>query len=123
MILRNTIGQVGQVILMLLYGCHYAYLSSAKTVNNDQLSMALPEPRAYLPDAQNLDFVYHDHEELTRFLRYVNPSTHQPINLSTHQAINPAKHNSHIKILSTGKSFFYLYCYSKCYYFVTVYVP
>ncbi|KAH8357464.1 hypothetical protein KR084_012060 [Drosophila pseudotakahashii] len=51
----------------------------AKTVNpGDQLQMqhhqmtaepGLPEPRAYMPDAQHLDFVYHDHEELTRFLR------------------------------------------------------
>ncbi|XP_055844777.1 carboxypeptidase D isoform X2 [Episyrphus balteatus] len=29
----------------------------------------LPEPRAYVPDSQFLDFVYHDHDELTRFLR------------------------------------------------------
>uniref|UniRef100_A0A6P4E1Y0 Carboxypeptidase D isoform X2 n=1 Tax=Drosophila rhopaloa TaxID=1041015 RepID=A0A6P4E1Y0_DRORH len=51
----------------------------AKTANpGDQLQMqhhqlaaeqGLPEPRAYMPDAQHLDFVYHDHEELTRFLR------------------------------------------------------
>lgn len=66
MILRNTIA--GQVLLLLLYARHTIF-SSAKTVASEQLSMALPEPRAYLPDAQNLDFVYHDHEELTRFLR------------------------------------------------------
>ncbi|KPU75495.1 uncharacterized protein Dana_GF22654, isoform B [Drosophila ananassae] len=34
-----------------------------------QPEQGLPEPRAYMPDAQHLDFVYHDHEELTRFLR------------------------------------------------------
>lgn len=66
MILRNTIA--AQLLLLLLYGGH-TLMSSAKTVSSDQLTMALPEPRAYLPDAQNLDFVYHDHEELTRFLR------------------------------------------------------
>lgn len=66
MILRNTIA--AQLLLLLLYAGH-TLLSSAKTVSSDQLTMALPEPRAYLPDAQNLDFVYHDHEELTRFLR------------------------------------------------------
>lgn len=67
MILRNTIaGQL--VLLLLIYGRH-TLLSSAKTVTSEQMSLALPEPRAYLPDAQNLDFVYHDHEELTRFLR------------------------------------------------------
>lgn len=67
MILRNTIA--AQLLLLLLYAGHTLLLSSAKTVSSDQLTMALPEPRAYLPDAQNLDFVYHDHEELTRFLR------------------------------------------------------
>lgn len=29
----------------------------------------LTESRAYVPDAQYLDFVYHDHEEMTKFLR------------------------------------------------------
>lgn len=67
MILRNTIA--AQLLLLFLYAGH-TLLSSAKTVStSEQLTMALPEPRAYLPDAQNLDFVYHDHEELTRFLR------------------------------------------------------
>lgn len=28
------------------------------------------EPRAYLPDAGALDFVYHDYDEMTRFLRF-----------------------------------------------------
>ena len=27
------------------------------------------EPRAYIPDANKLDFKYHNHEEMTRFLR------------------------------------------------------
>lgn len=30
---------------------------------------SLPEPRAYTPDIHLLDFVYHNHEEMTRFLR------------------------------------------------------
>ncbi|XP_030381385.1 carboxypeptidase D isoform X3 [Scaptodrosophila lebanonensis] len=64
MILRKTLSSL---VLMLLYGCH---LHMAKTVmNGGDLEAALPEPRAYIPDSQNLDFVYHDHEELTRFLR------------------------------------------------------
>lgn len=29
----------------------------------------LPEPRAYIPDAGLLDFVYHNHDEMTKFLR------------------------------------------------------
>ncbi|XP_075157374.1 carboxypeptidase D isoform X5 [Haematobia irritans] len=37
--------------------------------NTIDLEAALPEPRAYIPDSQYLDFVYHNHEELTRFLR------------------------------------------------------
>lgn len=31
----------------------------------------LPEPRAYIPEADKLDFVYHNHDEMTRFLRYL----------------------------------------------------
>lgn len=30
---------------------------------------ALPEPRGYVPDAGQLDFVYHSHETMTKFLR------------------------------------------------------
>ncbi|XP_032594277.1 carboxypeptidase M isoform X5 [Drosophila grimshawi] len=67
MILRNT-NTVGQLLLLFVYAGRTIF-SSAKTIPSEQLKMALPEPRAYLPDAQNLDFVYHDHEELTRFLR------------------------------------------------------
>ncbi|XP_070853964.1 carboxypeptidase D isoform X1 [Drosophila suzukii] len=62
-------------LLLVLRPCS----CDAKTVNpGDQMQMqhhqvaaepGLPEPRAYMPDAQHLDFVYHDHEELTRFLR------------------------------------------------------
>lgn len=35
--------------------------------DNDLVS--LPEPRAYIPDADLLDFVYHNHDEMTKFLR------------------------------------------------------
>lgn len=31
--------------------------------------VTLPEPRAYVPDAGLLDFVYHNHDDMTRFLR------------------------------------------------------
>lgn len=29
----------------------------------------LPEPRVYVPDAGQLDFVYHSHDTMTKFLR------------------------------------------------------
>ncbi|XP_041451356.1 carboxypeptidase D isoform X2 [Drosophila obscura] len=80
MILRKSnAGQWLQLYALILIhasSCHTP--TSAKTVNPDggelhlqqqQQLQALPEPRAYMPDSQNLDFVYHDHEELTRFLR------------------------------------------------------
>uniref|UniRef100_A0A1A9VC85 Peptidase M14 domain-containing protein n=1 Tax=Glossina austeni TaxID=7395 RepID=A0A1A9VC85_GLOAU len=37
--------------------------------NNLEPEPSLPEPRAYIPNENNLDFVYHNHEELTKFLR------------------------------------------------------
>lgn len=37
--------------------------------DDPKLDSRLPEPRAYTPDVQLLDFVYHNHEEMTRFLR------------------------------------------------------
>ncbi|KAL9881576.1 carboxypeptidase M isoform X1 [Glossina fuscipes] len=37
--------------------------------NNLEPEPSLPEPRAYIPNENNLDFVYHSHEELTKFLR------------------------------------------------------
>lgn len=80
MILRMTTGQwlLQQQLLLLLLSLLLLLpaIAIAKTVNPDpQQSQiqpertGLPEPRAYMPDAQHLDFVYHDHEELTRFLR------------------------------------------------------
>ncbi|BFG01665.1 carboxypeptidase M [Drosophila madeirensis] len=83
MILRKSnAGQQLQLQLFALILMHAAChnLISAKTVNpnsggdlqqqqQQQPLQGLPEPRAYMPDSQNLDFVYHDHEELTRFLR------------------------------------------------------
>lgn len=39
-------------------------------INSVELEAALPEPRAYIPDSQHLDFVFHNHEELTKFLRF-----------------------------------------------------
>lgn len=30
----------------------------------------LEQPRSYEPDVTQLDFVYHNHEEMTNFLRY-----------------------------------------------------
>ncbi|KAH8289675.1 hypothetical protein KR054_009049 [Drosophila jambulina] len=76
MILRTTTsGHWPQLQLLLLILLLPAFIK-AKTVNpSDPLQVqiqperGLPEPRAYMPDAQHLDFVYHDHEELTRFLR------------------------------------------------------
>ena len=31
----------------------------------------LEQPRSYEPDVTQLDFVYHNHDEMTNFLRYV----------------------------------------------------
>ncbi|XP_039958527.1 carboxypeptidase D isoform X2 [Bactrocera tryoni] len=58
------------MILRTAYICIfllYSYHCLAQSTN--ELDAALPEPRAYIPDSQYLDFVYHDHDELTRFLR------------------------------------------------------
>ncbi|KAM7350104.1 carboxypeptidase D isoform 2-T3 [Cochliomyia hominivorax] len=43
--------------------------SDAQSDTHSQINSPLPEPRAYIPNSQYLDFVYHNHEELTRFLR------------------------------------------------------
>ncbi|KAH8373210.1 hypothetical protein KR009_002522 [Drosophila setifemur] len=79
MILRTPLaGHLPLLLLLLLLGLLLPALTPpfchGKTVNpTDQIQLqpdqGLPEPRAYMPDAQHLDFVYHDHEELTRFLR------------------------------------------------------
>ncbi|XP_017156096.1 carboxypeptidase D isoform X2 [Drosophila miranda] len=83
MILRKSIaGQLLQLFALIIIHASCHTLASAKTVNpgggelqqqpqleQQQPIQGLPEPRAYMPDSQNLDFVYHDHEELTRFLR------------------------------------------------------
>nr|NP_001285344.1 uncharacterized protein Dmel_CG4678, isoform J [Drosophila melanogaster]AHN59814.1 uncharacterized protein Dmel_CG4678, isoform J [Drosophila melanogaster] len=83
MILRTPLVAGHQLQLLLLPSVLllmlHLLLCDAKTVNpGDSMQMqhhqmtaepGLPEPRAYMPDAQHLDFVYHDHEELTRFLR------------------------------------------------------
>ncbi|XP_037938393.1 carboxypeptidase D isoform X2 [Teleopsis dalmanni] len=59
MILRKTLS-----LIFLLYICHCL----AQTINELE-DGTLPEPRAYVPDSQYLDFAYHDHDDLTRFLR------------------------------------------------------
>uniref|UniRef100_A0A1I8M573 Peptidase M14 domain-containing protein n=1 Tax=Musca domestica TaxID=7370 RepID=A0A1I8M573_MUSDO len=60
--------------LILVYTCYRCTWAQQTQIpeqptNNLELEAALPEPRAYVPDSQYLDFVYHNHEELTRFLR------------------------------------------------------
>ncbi|XP_061391276.1 carboxypeptidase D-like [Musca vetustissima] len=59
--------------LILVYTCYRCTWAQTQLpeqpTNNLDLEAALPEPRAYVPDSQYLDFVYHNHEELTRFLR------------------------------------------------------
>lgn len=43
---------------------------SSKTIDDYATSSNVTaESRAYVPDAQFLDFVYHNHEEMTKFLR------------------------------------------------------
>ncbi|XP_068154518.1 carboxypeptidase D isoform X1 [Drosophila tropicalis] len=71
----TTMASRGQLLmlplLLSLLASHSSLiqLSWAKTVSVSDTEQLMPEPRAYSPDAQHLDFVYHDHEELTRFLR------------------------------------------------------
>ena len=36
-------------------------------------------PRSFVPDTKQLDFIYHNHEEMTDFLRY-NNNKNQPRN-------------------------------------------
>lgn len=56
------------IILSIMLWSAYQGLASSEQMPT-HLRSALPEPRAYIPDAQNLDFVYHNHEDMTRFLR------------------------------------------------------
>ncbi|GAB0096319.1 carboxypeptidase D [Sergentomyia squamirostris] len=55
-------------LLVVLCACLAENLSIEENYTNG-LNVSLPEPRAYIPDAHLLDFVYHNHEEMTRFLR------------------------------------------------------
>lgn len=57
------------VAVLLLCGGYSGQLGA-----NAQLQLVndfegLPEPRAYIPDAGLLDFVYHNHDDMTKFLR------------------------------------------------------
>lgn len=57
------------VVLLVLCGGYSGLLGA-----NAQLQLVndfdgLPEPRAYIPDAGLLDFVYHNHDDMTKFLR------------------------------------------------------
>ncbi|XP_055389602.1 carboxypeptidase M isoform X6 [Condylostylus longicornis] len=57
------------VLVLFVWNC---FGQSANELDANQQQQSLfqqQEPRAYVPDAQYLDFVYHDHDELTRFLR------------------------------------------------------
>lgn len=67
-------------IFILLYVTQNAYCisnngnwqnSDPATAIVDVPTSVVTEPRAYSPDASALDFVYHDYDEMTRFLRYV----------------------------------------------------
>lgn len=67
-------------IFVLLYVTQNAYCISTNgnwqnsdpaTAIVDVPTSVVTEPRAYSPDASALDFVYHDYDEMTRFLRYV----------------------------------------------------
>ncbi|XP_059223641.1 carboxypeptidase M isoform X2 [Stomoxys calcitrans] len=63
---------ITSLLLLLIYVCSRsanAQTQIPEQTNTIDLEAALPEPRAYIPDSQYLDFVYHNHEELTRFLR------------------------------------------------------
>ncbi|KNC28936.1 hypothetical protein FF38_02940 [Lucilia cuprina] len=59
------------ISFLVLYSCYKSNAQSEtiNPINTMELKATLPEPRAYVPDSQYLDFVYHNHEELTKFLR------------------------------------------------------
>lgn len=70
-----AIKRISTAIFILLYVTHCAHCISSKSWQNPEAAASaavgtiVPEPRAYLPDAGALDFVYHDYDEMTRFLR------------------------------------------------------
>lgn len=47
----------------------FACISTAQNIGQRQNNDEIANPRAYTPDAALLDFVYHDHDEMTRILR------------------------------------------------------
>lgn len=55
--------------VLLLCGGYAGLLGASAQLQLPNDFDALPEPRAYIPDAGLLDFVYHNHDEMTKFLR------------------------------------------------------
>lgn len=56
-------------VLVLCGGYSGLLGASAQLQLVNEFDGALPEPRAYIPDAGLLDFVYHNHDDMTKFLR------------------------------------------------------
>lgn len=54
---------------LFLLQIYYNNLCNCQAQNSFDDSDTLPSPRAYTPDVGLLDFVYHNHDEMTRFLR------------------------------------------------------
>lgn len=57
---------IGLFLIQILYN-NFCSCQSSQSFDDS----ALPSPRAYTPDVGLLDFVYHNHDEMTRFLRFV----------------------------------------------------
>lgn len=59
------------ILFLLVHKCYTCTAQSETSthISGADLAAVLPEPRAYVPDSQYLNFVYHNHDELTKFLR------------------------------------------------------
>lgn len=60
---------MGFVKILAIWSTFYFISCFGIPQANDVNGGNVHEPRAYVPDAQVLDYVYHSHEELTKFLR------------------------------------------------------
>lgn len=58
---------IGLFLLQIFYN----NLCNCQAQQSYDDSETLPSPRAYTPDVGLLDFVYHNHDEMTRFLRCI----------------------------------------------------
>ncbi|XP_037026098.1 carboxypeptidase M isoform X3 [Bradysia coprophila] len=67
--IRRTMGYHHLAIGLFLLQIFYNNLCNCQIPQSFDDTETLPSPRAYTPDVGLLDFVYHNHDEMTRFLR------------------------------------------------------